>query len=232
MKSLLLFIVFISVLGACSPARARTSLPSKCTSDLSDARKIDLVRYVRNKYKIPSSVNLKLSKDETIPGTCYRDLTFEGTSPAKTWQLTLYLSPDQRFLATQVFDTSVDPVEEERQKNAALMAGLAQNKGSGKGPDRALVTVVEFSDFQCPYCRKLADLMDHLPPAEKDQIRIVFHHMPLAMHPWARAAAEGAACAQLQNSEGFWTLHDQLFRHQNEITQENIKRKLVDFAGA
>jgi len=58
----------------------------------------------------------------------------------------------------------------------------------------------------------------------------VFHHMPLQNHPWARTAAEGAACAQLQDSDAFWSIHDQLFDQQASITPQNIHEKLLAFA--
>ena len=80
-------------------------------------------------------------------------------------------------------------------------------------------------------CGKLANIMEQVLPVEKDQVRVVFHHMPLSMHPWAQTAAEGAACAQLQGSNPFWAMHDQLFHHQQEITAENVKQKLIAFAG-
>jgi len=66
--------------------------------------------------------------------------------------------------------------------------------------------------------------------AEKGKVRVVFHHLPLSMHPWAPAAAVGAACAQLQNSMAFWGMHDQIFHEQDGITVENVKTKLLSFA--
>ena len=54
--------------------------------------------------------------------------------------------------------------------------------------------------------------------------------MPLQNHPWARTAAEGAACAQLQDSDAFWSIHDQLFDQQASITPQNIHEKLLAFA--
>jgi len=54
--------------------------------------------------------------------------------------------------------------------------------------------------------------------------------MPLGGHPWARAAAEGAGCAQLQSTAAFWALHDQIFRNQESITPANLKDKLGEFA--
>ena len=197
---------------------------------LSADKSAALVSYVRKEYKLNDSVDLKLLNDEPFGNTCYHQLTFEGKTRVKTWQVTLYLSPDQRFLTSELFDTSVDPQEVARRKAEALMAGLSENRGSSKGSDTALVTIVEFSDFECPYCKKFTDMLAQVWPEEKDEVRLVFHHMPLSIHPWARVAAEGAACAQLQNADAFWSMHDQIFQHQQEITAENIKQKLSEYA--
>jgi protein-disulfide isomerase len=141
------------------------------------------------------------------------------------------LSPDQRFLTDELFDNSVDPREEERLKAESLMSALTQNKGASKGPETAPVTVVVFSDFQCPYCRRLADILRDVSAGEQNnQLRVVFHHLPLSIHAWARRAAEAAACAQLQSSRAFWPIHDYLFAHQDEITPENLKQKSNAFA--
>jgi protein-disulfide isomerase len=142
----------------------------------------------------------------------------------------MYLSPDQRFLTSELMDTTIDPVQQARKDAEMAMAGLAQNHGSSKGSDHAPVTIVEFSDFECPYCRRFAGLLDEVLPQESDAVRVVFHHMPLSMHPWARTAAEGAACAQLQTNGAFWALHDQMFHHQAEITAVNVKDKLLEYA--
>jgi protein-disulfide isomerase len=200
-----------------------------CTP-LLPVKEITLIEYLRKQYKIGEEQGVKLTKQQPIANSCYSELTFEGTSSMKSWQLTLYLSPDQRFLTGELFDTTLDPIEQERKKAAELMTSLAQNKGASRGPELAPVTIVEFSDFQCPYCRKFAEIMEQILPSEKDNVRVVFHHLPLSMHPWARLAAEGAACAQLQSSEAFWSLHAQLFHHQQEITPGNIKDKLTEFA--
>src|SRR6185437_4809945 len=110
------------------------------------------------------------------------------------------------------------------------MADLADNRGPSKGSATAPVTSVEFSDFECPYCKKFTDILAQVWPEEKDQVRVVFHHMPLSIHPWARVAAEGAACAQLQSADAFWSMHDQIFQHQEDITAANVKQKLPEYA--
>jgi protein-disulfide isomerase len=113
-------------------------------------------------------------------------------------------------------------VTEARQKAALLMGELAQNRGTSKGNATAPVTIVEFSDFQCPYCKKLAETMNQLSPDERAKVRVVFHHLPLPMHAWARTAAEAAGCAQLQGPEVFWGMHDQLFANQDKLDQESF----------
>ena len=211
------------------------ALPSAGQSTISCAgvtepEKRALLQYVRQKYKLPDSIALELTADEPMRDTCFHQLTFQGTSTLKKWELKLYLSPDGRYLTTDLFDTTVNPIEEERQKLQKLMAGLLENKGTSLGADQAPVTIVEFSDFECPYCRNFAQILQQVLPGEGGQIRVIFHHMPLSTHPWARTAAQGAACAQLQNSKAFWAFHDQLFLHQSEITIDNIKDKLNDIA--
>lgn len=197
---------------------------------LRDEKKTALTNYVRTKYKLPGSTSLALVSDLPISPTCFHELTFQGVSPIKTWELKLYLSPDGRYLTSDLYDTAVDPVEEERQKMRALMDSLSANKGASLGPENALVTIVEFSDFECPYCRKLSSMMEDVLPTVPGKVRVVFHHMPLQMHPWARTAAEAAACAQFQGSKAFWNIERQIFERQGEITAENVKAKLVDIA--
>jgi protein-disulfide isomerase len=81
------------------------------------------------------------------------------------------------------------------------------------GPDDALVTVVVFSDFQCPFCARLAPTVHEL--AEKHGARVVFRQMPLSMHAQARDAAKASLAAHRQGK--FWEMHDALFAKQREI---------------
>ena len=77
-----------------------------------------------------------------------------------------------------------------------------------KGPDDALVTIIEFSDYECPFCRKAhGPLMEAL--ADHDDVRLIFKHYPLPMHPNAIPAARAAWAAQQQGK--FWEMHEHLF---------------------
>jgi predicted DsbA family dithiol-disulfide isomerase len=201
-----------------------------CPQAFTEKQKRTLTEYVSKKYKIPEKIVLSLKKSTTVRGTCFREITFEGKSAFKTWELTLYASPDARFLSSDLFDTALDPILEQRVKDEALLKGMVQGPIATRGPANAPVTIVEFSDFQCPFCRKFASILDEVLSTEGKDVRVVFHHMPLGMHPWARMAAEAAGCAQLQSSEAFWSVHDRIFENQGAITAENAKKKLSELA--
>ena len=85
----------------------------------------------------------------------------------------------------------------------------------GKGPADAPVVIVEFSDFECPYCSRLAENMDEAIVGFEDRVRLEFRHFPLDFHPHAADAAKAAVCANQQGA--FWPYHDALFAHQREL---------------
>lgn len=79
-----------------------------------------------------------------------------------------------------------------------------------KGPDEAPVTIIEFSDFQCPYCRRVQPTLNRLMHEYEGKVRLVFRDFPLRnIHPQAQKAAEAAQCAAEQGQ--FWPYHDKLF---------------------
>lgn len=80
------------------------------------------------------------------------------------------------------------------------------------GPIDAPITIVEFSDFQCPYCRKSVALLQELRRLYGDRIRLIYRDYPGPNHPYARKAAEAAQCAYEQGK--FWEYHDLLFDRQ------------------
>jgi len=90
------------------------------------------------------------------------------------------------------------------------------------GPEDALVKVVEFSDFECPYCSKAADTMRGLKDRYAGKpVQFVYRHFPLSFHANAKPAAEYAQCAQQQGK--FWEMHDGIFARQRELSPEMLK---------
>jgi len=90
------------------------------------------------------------------------------------------------------------------------------------GADSARLTVVEYSDFQCPFCKRAAPDLRKLVGSFPGTVRLVWHHFPLPGHPEARGAAEAAACAGEQNA--FWEYHDQLFANQDSLEPLDLHR--------
>jgi protein-disulfide isomerase len=91
-----------------------------------------------------------------------------------------------------------------------------------RGPADAPVTVVEFSDFQCPYCARAAGTVEALLERYPDDVRLVYAHFPLGNHAWARPAAIASTCAAEQDTGAFWALHDLYFREQQALTPETV----------
>src|SRR5258706_416105 len=89
-----------------------------------------------------------------------------------------------------------------------------------RGPDRAPVTLVEYGDFECPYCGQAEPVIRELL-ADYGDLRYVWRHLPLSdVHPHAQLAAEAAEAAAIQAK--FWPMHDQLLDHQRELTAKDL----------
>ena len=94
-------------------------------------------------------------------------------------------------------------------------------------PDDAPVTIVEFSDFQCPYCQRVVPTMKEIHKLYPDQVRIVFRHLPLdRIHGRARPAAEASACADQQDK--FWEFHDILFENNRALSDQDLLKYAAD----
>jgi protein-disulfide isomerase len=91
-----------------------------------------------------------------------------------------------------------------------------------RGGARAPVTIVLFSDFQCPYCARIGPTLDEAQRAYGDRLRIVWKHQPLSFHPHALPAAEAAEAAREQGK--FWQMHDGLFAAQRDLSPATYER--------
>jgi protein-disulfide isomerase len=105
---------------------------------------------------------------------------------------------------------------------------VSRVRGGEVDPDRHLygdpaapVRVVEYGDFECPYCRKAAPVLRELVDASDGRVALVFRHFPLfTVHPFALTAALAAEAA----GDKFWPMHDQLFAHQARLTDADLAR--------
>jgi protein-disulfide isomerase len=94
-------------------------------------------------------------------------------------------------------------------------------KGPSKGPDNAPITIVEFSDYECPYCSRAETVVQEVLKEYPGKIRLVYRDLPLPMHPHAPKASEAAHCAGDQGK--YWEMHAKLFENQHSLDISNLK---------
>lgn len=91
-----------------------------------------------------------------------------------------------------------------------------------RGNKNAPVTLIEYSDFECPYCGAFVPTVEQALAKYKDQVRLVYRHFPLSFHPSALPAALAAECAAEQGK--FWEFHDAMFKNQTNLTNAYFKQ--------
>ena len=89
-----------------------------------------------------------------------------------------------------------------------------------RGESNAKVTIVEWSDFQCPFCNRVEPTLKQIEQEYGDSVRIVFKHLPLEIHPDSRAAHAAAEAAHRQGK--FWAMHDRIFMNQRDLRPETL----------
>ena len=142
------------------------------------------------------------------------------------------LRDQQRLILAKLtaLDQKIDKVAARSAAPAARSTGPDPERGynlpvgtsPSRGPQDAPVTIVEFSDYQCPFCARSEPLIKDALTVYPNQTRLVYKHFPLtAIHPQALPAAIAAAAAQKQGK--FWEMHEKLFANQRALAPEQIR---------
>jgi len=180
--------------------------------------------YLRNLYAFGADTVVKIGapKDIGIEGLLEIDVAVKLGENEQTGKV--YVTKDGKYMFRgEVSDLSKDPMVETRTQ-------LETKDSPSLGPANAPVTLVEFSDFECPVCRALHDALRGMLP-NYPQLRVVFKDFPLEqIHPWARTAALAGRCAYQQNPPAFWKMYDFIYDGQDLISPENAWGKMTDFA--
>ena len=217
--------LFIAAMAALCLALAGSGQNNAKKSALDKAT---LEAYVRHLYVMDKSkINVEVSDPKPspiLPG--FFDVKVHAWAGQQSYNVQLLVSKDgSKILQGTVYDANSNPFKNELDK---LKTESEPNIGTPGAP----VVLVEFSDFQCPYCKEEAKMLrQNLVSAYPQQVRLYFKTYPReSLHPWAKAAAIASRCVFRQQPAAFWTYHDWIFEHQPEITPQNLKDKVMGWA--
>ncbi len=182
--------------------------------------------YLRRWQGIPPDVKIEVGASRTSPVSGLEAVTITFTRAGRSQRIDIYRGTDGRYLLPgPLLDLTEDP-----HAGVAARIDLADRASLGR-PD-APVTVVEYSSFQCPYCRRLAAVVkETLRGRLGSEVRWVYKHFPLSTQAWSEPAAVAAECArQAGGNAAFWALHDFYFDEQPSFTPQNHRERAVAWA--
>jgi protein-disulfide isomerase len=182
--------------------------------------------YLRHLYAFAPDVVILVGPLKETPIEGLLETNIDVTIGENKEAAKFYVSKDGKFLFRgELSDLTKDPLAENR-------AQIEMNGAPSMGDLKAPVTIVEYSDFECPVCRKLHDVLRGLLPNYAGKVRLVFKDFPLEqLHPWARTAAIAGRCAYLRDPEAFWKMYDFIYDNQDLISAANAWTKMMDYAG-
>ncbi|MGA9570062.1 MAG: thioredoxin domain-containing protein [Candidatus Acidiferrales bacterium] len=212
------------VFTASIPTRAQSATPATPPSAENTQILKNTESFIRELFAWGPDFKLKIGPLSPSPSQYFYTVPIEVTVNGQTDKGTVFISKDGKtFLRGEMFNTAANPY-------ADNIAKLHTEGNPSVGPTDAKVTVVIFSDFQCPHCRELSNTLATVIP-EYPQVHFVFKDFPLTqIHPWAEAAAIGAHCAYMQSPKAFAPVDAQIFAEQDLLSAENIWEKLISYA--
>ncbi|MFT3924886.1 MAG: thioredoxin domain-containing protein [Myxococcales bacterium] len=200
----------------CGAFKSSTEMmpPDACAVGL---KKVDLVK---------TKMAEKRKQCDTLTSKLCTDLGEKTQSCEMVKRETAKFPPERCDMMMQHYDEVLADLKRQEAKNAPLspekIAKISEGTPPAFGPADAKVTIVEFSDFQCPFCSRAADVAHKVKEKYSDKVRFVFRQFPLSFHQNAHQAAEAALAA---NAEGkFWEYHDKLFANQKALSREDLEK--------
>jgi protein-disulfide isomerase len=187
-----------------------------------------LENYVRHLNAWDHSINVAVSDPKPAPVEGFYQVNVHASKDKASQDVQYYVSKDgKHILQGNFYETAENPFKPDLDKLKGITA-QSPNYGNQGAP----VVIVEFSDFECPYCREEAKtLRTNLTSTYPKDVHLYHLDMPLeSVHPWARASAVAGRCIFKQNAGAFWEYYDWIYEHQSEMTADNLKSKVLDWA--
>lgn len=158
-------------------------------------------------------------KDQNIPA--------EHINPQVREKIKNYLEIERKKEAVDKWlaeQTKKTPVEVYIQKPRRPTFPVEVGNAPVFGAKDAKVTIIEFSDFQCPFCAKGAEILKEIKKKYGNKVKVAFKNFPLPFHNHAEHAAVAGLCANEQGTEYFWKMHDEMFANQDSLDAEGLKK--------
>jgi protein-disulfide isomerase len=181
--------------------------------------------FLRRMFGYDPNISWKVVKIEKAQDPALTEVTAALKNPEGQQLVKFYVTPDAKYaVAGEMMPFGADPFAPARTQLDAKAHGPA------RGPATAKVTIVEFSDLQCPSCKAAQPTIDRLLTDVPDA-RFVFQNFPLEqLHPWAFKAAAFADCLGRANNAAFWKFLNTVYENQEKVTSENADSQLKAFA--
>jgi len=184
-----------------------------------------VVDYFQKTVTTPG-LSFKVTKveDAEIPG--WRKGSLEVSLGQQTQNVGFYVSRDGKYLFRgDAVDLTIDPLQQ-------VMNKMDLKNQPERGPKDAKVTIVEYSDFQCPFCARVYTTLEQQVLKDYgDKVRFIYKNFPLSsIHPWAEDGAVASECGFQQGNDQFWAMYNGLFSKQGEITKDNLRDKVTEIA--
>src|SRR5258707_1230378 len=207
------------------PKPASTSMPPTASSASPSQAQKNIESYLRNLYAFGPDVKLIVGPLKESPVEGLVETNIDVTIGENKEAAKFYVSKDGRFLFRgEMSDMTKDPLAEN-------LAQIRMTDAPALGDAKAPVTVVEYSDFECPVCRNLHDALRGMLPNYAGKVRVIFKDFPIEqLHPWARTAAIAGRCAYQQKFDAFWKMYDLIYDNQEITSAANAWTKMTDYA--
>jgi protein-disulfide isomerase len=179
--------------------------------------------FLRYYYALGPDVTIAVGTPKELGNSGLLEIPVDVKTPDASNKVNMWLTKDGRYLIRgEMSDITTDPLVE-------TVAKIQTTNAPVLGDPKAPITVVEFSDFECPVCRNLHDALRGLLP-NYPQVKVIFKDFPIeTIHPWARTAALAGRCAYQQDPKAFWKLYDLIYDNQDLLSAANAYDKVVDF---
>ncbi len=213
----------ITVVAGTTSASAQTAAsgaPNIAGVATDPARDAAMKTYLQKHFKIASPDLIKLGPavQTSIPGLLGRQLTVSNEQGQSVNAALFFGKTGTGMILGQFLDTSAEPW------GRLNLGGIHLSDNATLGPADAPVTIVEFADFECPFCAHAFSVLETLTNTTyKGKVKVIFKAYPLNVHPWAIKAAAAAECARLQNPAAFWDFARYFYTNQGSINVKNVQ---------